>query len=143
MLREPVGHFHFCYFLPLFADLYRLKPASGKKNTFCRQKCQPWREHEISVNEAGLDIHCVEVKQQAVVFQRRTLSTGVSRQPHKKTMLQTLQPRELTNGSSTPNNASILEHRPDMSVECTHHCLMVKHSSARTVGHLHTTHQQA
>ena len=32
MLSEPVGHFHFCHFLPLFAGLNRLKPASGKKH---------------------------------------------------------------------------------------------------------------
>ena len=34
------GSFSFLPFLPLFAGLNRLKPASGK-NTFCRQKCQP------------------------------------------------------------------------------------------------------
>ena len=27
-----MGHFHFCHFLPLFAGLNRLKPASGKKH---------------------------------------------------------------------------------------------------------------
>ena len=32
ILSEPVGHFHFCHFLPLFAGSNWLKPAGGKKH---------------------------------------------------------------------------------------------------------------